>query len=299
MQIRTDSFGDVAAKTLLAGSLVLLVLLGGCATKPTAELRQIRVSELTPERIKLKTVVEVKNPYRVPLPLVDYNQTIDADGRRVFTQTIASPGIVPRQSAAEVRGSATLEFASLIQAVGQRLSRGEKVPYLTRLDLSWKSPWEEVYAFPQLENAGEILIPKIPSIWLRSVPTVNLDFGSGDNLFTPNINESRPGKVWGTVFLSVKNVNEFAIQLKRFEATLKARNPTGPGWITLGHVNSSMSRSIGRGGTRNVDVSYEGGLPDVVQSALLLIQAFTDPEKFRFRGEVKLEVADVPVTFDF
>lgn len=298
MQRRTDNFRVVLKKGLLAAPLAIALLLGGCATKPTAEIREIRISDLTPSRIKLETVVEVKNPYRVPLPLVDYKQTIDADGRRVFTQTITSPGIIQRQSSSTVRGSAALEFAMLIQIVGQRFSRGSEVPYVTKLNLSWKSPWEEVYEFPQLSKAGEIPIPKIPSIWLRKVPTVNLDFGSLDNPLTSR-NESRPGKVSGTVFLSVKNVNEFAIKLRNFNASLKARNPTGPGWITLGAVSSSMRDSIRSGRTQDVDVGYEGGLPDLAQSTLLLIQAFTDPAKFSFGGSVRLEVADVPISFSF
>jgi LEA14-like dessication related protein len=299
VQRRTDILRVVLKKGLLAAPLAIAVFLGGCATRPTAEIREIRVSDLTPSRIKLETVVEVKNPYRMPLPLVDYKQTVDADGRRVFTQQIASPGIVQQQSTSTVRGSAVLEFATLIQVVGQRFSRGSEVPYITKLNLSWKSPWEEVYEFPQLSKSGEIPFPKLPSIWLRAVPSINIDWGSRDNIFTPNVNESRQGRVFGTVFLSVKNVNDFAIRLKSFNATLKARNPTGSGWITLGSVGTTMSKPIGTGNMRDVDVSYSGGLPDLAQSAILAIQAFTEPEKFRFSGGIRFEVADVPVEFDF
>lgn len=298
MQRRTDNLRVVLKKGLLA-PLAIALFLGGCATKPTAEIREIRISDLTPSTIKLKTVVEVKNPYRVPLPLVDYKQTVDAGGRRVFRQEITSPGLVPRQGTSTVTGSAALEFATLVQVVGQRFSRGSALPYVTKLDLSWKSPWEEVYEFPQLSKSGEIPFPKLPSIWLRSVPSINIDWGSGDNIFTPNVNESRPGKVFGTVFLSVKNVNDFAIRLRSFEATLKARNPTGSGWIALGRVSTTMSKPIGEGDTRNVDVGYQGGLPDLAQSVILAIQAFTEPDKFRFSGGIRFEVADVPVGFDF
>ncbi len=276
-------------------------LLCQCANQPTARITEMRLRELTPDKVKVDMDLEVTNHYRqTPLPLLNFKNRLVADNRQIYQSSLSAPDwAVPPNDSRTLRTQAELNFGPLIQTIGQHYQRGTKVPYAATMNLSWKSPTGEVFEFPELKDEGSFPLPKFPEVALRKVPDIQVDLGSGDNFLTPHVDETRQGKLTGTLFLNVKNTNGYAVRLKKIRGTLKAVKPFSTDRVKLAEVLYTDNQLFSAGQTRNVEVDFQAAILNPGDTFFLTIAAFTDPDKFQFRGEIELEIDNLPVKFSF
>lgn len=280
---------------------LLACLLCQCASGPTARIKEMRLRELTPDKVKMDMDLEVTNHYRqTPLPLLNFKNRLVADNRQIFQTSVNAPNwAVPANSSKVLTTRAEINFGPLLQTIGQHYQRGTNVPYTATMNLSWKSPAGQVFEFPELKDEGSFPLPKFPVIALRKVPDIQVDLGSLDNPLTFGVNEARQGKLTGTLFLNVTNTNNYSVRLKKIRGTLKAEKPFSSDRVKLAEVLYSEDKRFTAGQTRAVDVAFEAAILNPLDTFLLTIAAFTDPDKFQFHGEIELEIANLPVKFSF
>lgn len=276
-------------------------LLCQCANQPTARIKEMRLRELTPDKVKVAMDLEVTNHYRqTPLPLLNFKNRLVASDRQIFQTRVDAPGwAIPPNDSRTLHTQAEINFGPLLQTIGQHYQRGTNVPYTATMNLSWKSPTGQVFEFPELKDEGNFPLPKLPVVALRIVPDIQVDLGSGDNPLTFQVNETRQGKLTGTLFLNVTNTNNYAVRLKKIRGTLKAEKPFSTDRVKLAEVLYSEDKRFTAGQTRAVDVGFEAAILNPLDTFLITIASFTDPDKFQFRGEIELEIADLPVKFSF
>lgn len=185
---------------------VLAACLGGCesmqglldaAPKPTASIKAVRFQDLAADALTLAFDVEVKNPYDLPLPLVNLDYALGSGGKSLLSGNADVQGTVPARGAKTVTLPARLVFADVLAALSG-VKPGAVVPYEADLKLGVDAPGAGPIALP-ISRRGEFPVPAVPDIQVEAVEWKKL-----------TMNEAG-----GVVTLKVTNTNQFPVDLNR------------------------------------------------------------------------------------
>ena len=122
--------GAVSTAVRRTVTICLLLALVGCASAPAPSLKGVKgkVRWLDPKGMNLRVDVEVKNPYPVPLKVVDGRYTVDV-GRGTFTRTDAiSKSRLPMLGVGTIKIPVRIEFDEIRRFVDS-LAEADQVPY--------------------------------------------------------------------------------------------------------------------------------------------------------------------------
>ena len=111
-------------------------------------------------------VIEVRNPYGVPLPLVDLGYSLATGGGQPFASGKAeAAGTVPARGARTIQVPVSLDFARMLGLV-QGLRPGKVLPYEAALELSVDAPGVGPLSLP-LRKSGSLPIPAPPGLAMK------------------------------------------------------------------------------------------------------------------------------------
>lgn len=216
-----------------------LTALSGCARlqallkelpKPTAEIKGVKFHDLSFTDLTLLFDVEIKNPYSVPLPLVNLGYNL-ATGEKSFLQGKAElQGAVPSSGSRVVSLPVTINFMELLGAI-KKVKPGMVVPYTASLDLGVKTPGFGPMTLP-LKKTGELPVPAVPKVKLEGIEWKSL-----------SLNEAS-----ANVRFYVGNTNDFPINVSKLNYALSLAG------AHVADTGISKELSLEKGAGRTVDM---------------------------------------------
>ena len=230
---RTGNTGRVKLG-VLAVMLAMLSLLSGCGVlgKPSANIVDAKLADLSLEGVTLALKVDVKNPYPIAVPLTNVEYALSSKQESILTGAITNPGSIP------ARGSKTLEvplkvkFADVLAAV-EGLKLGAVVPYAVNMNFNLDVPGGEKLSLP-LTKEGELPIPSVPEVRVNEV--------RWDEVSLLNAK--------GMIKLDVTNTNEFDVGLSKFAYAMSV----GGTEVVSGKLSDAASLSPGQTKTLEIPV---------------------------------------------
>lgn len=208
--------------------------LGGCSTlefalagldRPTARVVGADLKGLTIDGVSIDFDVEVKNPYRVPLPVGSLQYALASEGRQFLAGSAPSQGSIPARGVKTLSAPVTVRFGDLLAAV-QTVRPGKVIPYKADLTLGLDVPDE--FGGPvslPISKEGSLPVPAPPRIDVRDISWDELSYTSAK----------------GKVVLGITNLNEFEAALTGLNYSL------GLGGKTVAKAKASKLPSLGAG----------------------------------------------------
>jgi LEA14-like dessication related protein len=217
----------------------LLLALAGCqsvdqmlksAPKPTARITGARLQDLNLEKAGLVFDVEVKNPYAVPLPLLDVSYAFGTGGQRLAEGSAKSSGSIPASGARTLQVPVVLQFRSLF-AAAKEVQPGSVLPYTADLRFGLDAPVLGRVDVP-VSHAGELPVPALPQVSLIAfdVSALSLD------------------RVSATARVRLTNNNQFDLDLNRLVLDLAL------GGKEVAHSSAATGAKLARGQSATIDV---------------------------------------------
>ena len=185
---------------VLLAAGVALTGMAGCSAldafqKPSARITGVKLKDIDISALTLMFDLELKNPYSVPLPLVNLDYGLASKGKSFLTGKAPLQGTVPALGTKTVSLPAKIAFKDLL-AVLTDVKLGSVVPYRADLGLSVKPPVGGPLRLP-LHKEGELPVPAPPDVKVQEIKWHDLTLDSAG----------------GTVKLHVTNRNQFAMEL--------------------------------------------------------------------------------------
>lgn len=205
----------VLALWLLVGAIGL----GGCSSleaalagleKPTARVVGADLKGLSIDGVSIDFDVEIKNPYRVPLPVASLDYALASEGKQFLSGAAPAQGSIPARGVKTLSAPVTLRFGDLISALGS-VRPGKVVPYKADLRLGLDVP---------SELGGSVVLPisKEGEIPIPAPPTLDVVDVSWDEMTLTSAK--------GKVILDVTNINEFEAALTKLDYALSLGGTT-------------------------------------------------------------------------
>lgn len=228
-----------APSLALPAMAALLLALPGCqsldevlksAPKPTARVTGARLQGLSLEKAALVFDVEVRNPYAVPLPLVQVSYAVGTGGQRIVDGSIAPSGSITASGAKVLQVPVAVQFRSLLEAA-KGVRPGSVLPYTADLSFGVDAPVLGPVNVP-VSHAGELPVPAVPEVSLVAfeVGALSLD------------------KVSATARVRLRNTNQFDLDLDRLALTLAV------GGKDVARTSAAASPKLAPGQSATVDV---------------------------------------------
>ena len=231
--------------------LVALLVASGCGMlqdvlnleRPSASVVRVGLQDIELAAATLRFDVEVKNPYSVPLPLVNLDYGLSSRGTAFLSGKADLQGTVPAHGSKVVPLTAKVVFLDLLKALAD-VHPGAVVPYAAELGLSVDAPSLGTLRLP-LKKEGEIPVPAAPDAEVSEIKwdRVNLDAAAGHltlDLVNRNTFPVELSELKYTLSLGGVDVGEGAIaQALEFDAS------GGEGEVTI--PVSFSPRKAGRG----------------------------------------------------
>ena len=192
--------------TRLAGIVPVLLAAAtpGCATlaqalqvpfkQPTATFQKLHLRDASLESITLDFEFMVSNPNDVAIKLNTLEYALDVDSKSLAKGTSDKPLELVASGAAPVRLPLTVTYSDLVDNVLMLFSSKETVPYALNVAFGLATPIGTV-SIP-LEDKGEVPLPKLPDVKVKSVRVGNIGLMGAEVRFE----------------LSVANRGQFPIQ---------------------------------------------------------------------------------------
>ena len=203
---RSRWIGRIAALPLLLG-------LTGCGMidalglqKPSARVAGVSLQDIDLTAVTLLFDVELKNPYSVPLPLVNLDYGLASGGKPFLDGEAPLQGAVPALSSKTVSLPAKVTYQQLLSVLTD-VKLGSVVPYRANLGLSVDAPVVGALRLP-LEKEGELPVPAPPDVKVQEIKWDDLSLSSAG----------------GTVKLHVTNRNEFPMEMAKMAYGLTLGN---------------------------------------------------------------------------
>jgi LEA14-like dessication related protein len=198
--------------------------------RPDARITKASLRDLSLDEATLLFDVELTNPYSAPLPLSNVEYSLATGGKRFLSGESPMQGTIPANGARTVQLPARIPFRELLN-VAKNIRPGEVIDYDADLRLSVDAPQVGMLSLP-LEKKGELPVPAVPRVELRSVEWENLSAQNAQAVLK----------------LRVENTNRFPLDLSRLAYRL---NLAGK------HVAESslgQSASFKAGETRTLEI---------------------------------------------
>lgn len=172
------------------------------APKPSVGLKGVKIQDLSLKDLTLLFDVEIQNPYRVALPLLDVGYRLDSAGSSLLQGTAPLQGTIPASGRRVVGIPATIRFADILKT-GRGIRPGAVVPYDAMLGLGVRAPGVGKMTLP-IRKKGEFPIPTVPKVELRGIRWDNLSWREAA----------------GTIDFYVQNTNDFPVDIKGLDYAL-------------------------------------------------------------------------------
>jgi len=186
-----------------------LSCLSGCGAldalglqKPSASITGVGLKDISLDAATLLFDVEVKNPYSVPLPLVNVDYGLASSAQQFLTGKADLQGTVPARGSRTVSVPAKVTYLGLLKAL-KDVRPGAVVPYNAELGLSVDAPAVGALRLP-LKKEGKLPVPTAPGV---KVTEIKWDQVTLDN-------------VGGRVKLELTNHNQFPVALSKLAYAL-------------------------------------------------------------------------------
>ena len=200
MNVRTNRMVRRGSAALLAA---LALILGGCSVieslgvqKPSARIAGVGLKDVGLESLTLLFDVEVKNPYSVPLPLVNLDYSLASRGTPFLSgKADELPPSIPANSTETLPLPAKVTYLKLFEAL-KGVKPGAVVPYTAEMGLRVDPAGLGELRLP-LKKQGQVPIPTAPDVRVTEIKWDELTL-------------DRAG---GRVMLRLTNRNQFALKL--------------------------------------------------------------------------------------
>lgn len=188
----------------IAIALIAFCTLTGCEAargilsgmdKPSAKIAGVKLTSLNLDGATLLFDVDVANPYTVALPLVNLDYALASKGNKFLEGAANVQGTIPAKGSRTLQVPATVAFNHLLKTVSG-IKPGSVVPYTADLGLSVDAPGVGPLKLP-LRKEGELPVPTVPSVDLKSVEWKSLDLNKAE----------------AVLHLNIGNNNQFAVDL--------------------------------------------------------------------------------------
>lgn len=220
-----------ATVLMTSGCTVVEEILG--SDRPSAGVSGVRFGNLTTEGAEMLFDVDVKNPYPLPLPLLDAKYSLASGESPFLDGTAPLEGSVPAGGTRTVTLPATINFTKFLNAV-KGVRPGQAVPYKADMEVGVDAPALGRLSLP-LSRQGKIPVPAVPDVNVREIHWDKLGLT----------------KAQGTVALDLGNTNQFAMGLKNLDYRLQL----GGTEIAAGKMAKSLDLEPGESGTLEIPIS--------------------------------------------
>lgn len=270
-------------------TLSLLLLVVGCAGRPSADLAGARITELTTEHVGLTFDVRVTNPWLVPLPLAEAAGSLSSprinNGTPFLNLEGGDLGSVPSQGSLTVPLHGRFIYAPVIGSLGS-LAAGDEVPYEARLKLTAGVPLTgEAVNLPEIRHGGKLPILALPTVSVKRVswPTLGWD------------------RVTGTLTLGIRNNNAFSIGPGQATGKVFVKSGGSGDGQAIADIASDLAGSIAgkSDGELSISISFD---PRTLFSQNLwsgLSGALSNPGSLRVAGTLNATTPYIPVSLTF
>ena len=166
MKHRLTKYGDIAS---VVAAAFLLAALVGCealdvltkAPKPSAHVAGARLQDINVTSATMVFDVDVKNPYSVPLPLVNLDYRLASRGAQFLDGEAGLQGSVPAGGTKRLSLPARLTYKNLLTAL-KDVRPGSVVPYDAEFGLSVDTPAGALRV--PMAKSGNLPVPTAPDI---------------------------------------------------------------------------------------------------------------------------------------
>ena len=174
------------------------------APKPSAFVKNGRVSNLTADALTLTLDVEVENPYAVALPLTAMDYAFSFSGQRnvapLLKGMMDSPGSIPAKDSKVLQVPVQVGYQELLNAV-KGLKPGMVAVYKADLNLlADMPPRREPLRLP-ISYRGEVPVPAPPEVSAQAIEWDKLSLNNAAGLLK----------------LNIRNPNEFDVTFSNME----------------------------------------------------------------------------------
>ena len=206
-------------------------------TRPDANVRAVRLTDLRLDRADLDFDVEVKNPYDVPLPVLNMEYGLATQGSSFLSGGADIQDLIPAKGSRTFTMPATVHFSELLDAVAS-IRPGSVVPYAADVAVSVDAPAIGEIRLP-LRKTGELPVPAPPAVSVE-----NVRWGSF------SLSEAT-----GVITLAIDNPNAFAATL----STLDYRFALGGAELASARVSQPAALTPGGRATIEIPLSFSPG----------------------------------------
>lgn len=217
---------------VLAMMLAVISLVSGCGVlgKPSANIVDAKLTDLTLEGVTVALKVDVKNPYPIAVPLTNVEYALSSKQASILTGAMTNPGSIPARGSKTLDVPLRVKFADVLAAV-EGLKLGAVVPYAVNMNFNLDVPGGEKLSLP-LKKEGELPIPNVPDVRVNEVRWDEMSVLSAK----------------GLIKLDVTNTNEFDVGLSKFAYAMSV----GGTKVVSGSLSDAASLSPGE--TRTLEI---------------------------------------------
>jgi LEA14-like dessication related protein len=271
--------------------LALVVMLAGCAEvskmagevlkdapKPTVDLKDGRIVDLSADALTLELDVDVKNPYVVPLPLsrAEYGLSFAAgdDAKQALSGEIMEPGIIPARGTKQVSLPIKVRFQDLLSSA-KGIKPGAVVPYRADIKLLADAPGSSTPLEFPLSHKGELPVPAPPTIDVENLEWKELSLRNAE----------------GVLKLKVGNPNQFDVLLSNMDWKLDLNGSS----IADGAISEPLK--LAQDGKADLELPFSVSALDLGLSAFRMLSG--GQASYDLSGSTGLETRFGDFTKDF
>ncbi|MCC6229841.1 MAG: LEA type 2 family protein [Phycisphaerales bacterium] len=219
---------------VLAMMLAVLSLVSGCGVlgKPSANIVDATLTDLSLEGVTVSLKVDVRNPYPIAVPLTDVEYALSSKRESIVTGVVKNAGSIPARGSKTLDVPLRVKFADVLSAV-EGLRLGAVVPYAVNMKFELDVPGGEKVSIP-VTKEGEMPIPNVPDVRVNEVRWDEISVLSAK----------------GLIRLDVTNTNEFEVGVAKMAYSMSV----GGTKVVSGRVSDAASLSAGETETIEIPV---------------------------------------------
>lgn len=219
---------------VLAMMFAVLSLVSGCGVlgKPSANIVDAKLADLSLEGVTVALKVDVKNPYPIAVPLTSVEYALTSKQESILTGALDNPGSIPARGSKTLDVPLKVKFADVLSAV-DGLKLGAVVPYAVNMNFNLDVPGGEKLSLP-LKEEGELPIPSVPDVRVNEVRWDEISVLSAK----------------GLIRLDVTNTNEFDVGVSKLAYAMSV----GGTKVVSGTLSDAASLSPGQTKTLEIPV---------------------------------------------